>query len=562
MVLEPHPGLSLAAWRFPGLWRWGALLCLALAVTLEPGLRAGTFARTSGAVERLERLGQYAAAEDMLDRALASRSLNRRQRQHLEFARERLSRIRQDYRLTSRELFRALGESVRDLTEAEFERWTSEGRFDGRNIDGVLRFANASARNLFFRYPDLAARRLSPQDTLPEQRAYLENALALQAAARASQQPYVLPKRFAITMTVRVVPGTVPAGQTLRAWLPVPRQSLPPEPGDRNAGFIRQNRVANRALPDESGVPRAPGFTAPMDADSSGIKTLQDEFHLLDSSSPVRHLGAPRSPIRSAYLEQPADADGGAVFWLKYAFTAHGISFDLDTAQVHRPRRLPHVLRPFVAEGPHVVFTERMRQLAWEIAGHETNPLRQARKFYDWISDHIQYSFAPEYSTVRNLGERCLTRRCGDCGMETFVFMTLCRLSGIPARWQSGWTIFPGAEDIHDWCEIHLAPYGWVPVDPYMGIYARQLATALEPDARRQLRDFYFGGLSQYRVIVNSDHCQALVPAKPSFRSDPVDFQRGELEAGGRNLYFDRFHYELTWEEIPAAQPSPEAAKP
>jgi hypothetical protein len=30
-----------------------------------------------------------------------------------------------------------------------------------------------------------------------------------------------------------------------------------------------------------------------------------------------------------------------------------------------------------------------------------------------------------------------------------------------------------------------------------------------------------------------------------------VDFQRGELEAGGHNIYFDHFDYELSAKEIP-----------
>ena len=486
--------------------RLTAHACLIL--VLAPELFAGAFTRTLTRAEQLERGGQFLAAETLLRQELARPGLSETQRQQLEFERERLSRLRREYRLTSRELLEALAQSVNGLTAAEFDRWISEGRFDGRRIDGTMRFANASARNLFFRYPDLAARRLAPPDTLPEQRAYLENALAIQGAARASHQPYVLPKRFEIKMTVLVAPNTAPTGQVIRAWLPVPRQY-----------------------------------------------PFQGPLQLLDSSSTVRQLAPAQSAIRSAYLEQPAEADGGAVFWLKYAFTAQGVSFDLDPDRVHRRRHLPPDLRPFVAEAPHVVFTEPMRQLAWEIAGYETNPLLKAKKFYDWVSDHIQYSFAPEYSTIRNLGERCLSRRYGDCGMEALVFITLCRVAGIPARWQSGWTIFPGAEDIHDWCEIHLDPYGWVPVDPYMGIYAKQCATGLQPDERRQLRDFYFGGVSQYRVTVNSDHCQNLVPPKRSFRSDPVDFQRGELETEGRNLYFDRFDYILSWEETPLTAP-------
>jgi transglutaminase-like putative cysteine protease len=191
-----------------------------------------------------------------------------------------------------------------------------------------------------------------------------------------------------------------------------------------------------------------------------------------------------------------------------------------------------------------------MRKLSNEIAGGETNPALLARKFYDWIARNIQYSYAVEYSTIRNLGEYCRVKGYGDCGQAAFLFITLCRLNGIPARWQSGWNTFPGFHTIHDWTEIYLAPYGWMPVDPYMGVFATRYAPALSPEQRRCVMDFYFGGLDQHRLSANSDHNQPLVPAKKSIRSDPVDFQRGELEWGENNLYFDQFTYKLAVREL------------
>ncbi len=150
------------------------------------------------------------------------------------------------------------------------------------------------------------------------------------------------------------------------------------------------------------------------------------------------------------------------------------------------------------------------------------------------------------------------------------MFIALCRLNGIPARWQSGWKLFPDETIIHDWAEIYLAPWGWVPVDPYMAVYATRYATSLSPEQRLDLRDFYFGGLDHYRMAVNCDHSQPLTPSKHSIRSDDVDFQRGELECGNRNLYFDQFTYGLTVQEsgvpsglLPAAgAPAPDGRAP
>ena len=89
-----------------------------------------------------------------------------------------------------------------------------------------------------------------------------------------------------------------------------------------------------------------------------------------------------------------------------------------------------------------------------------------------------------------------------------------------------------------------------MPVDPYMGIWAMRYANTLKPEQKREVRDFYFGGLDQYRMIANSDHSQALTPPKQTMRSDDVDFQRGELECGDKNIYLGRFSYNLTLKEV------------
>jgi transglutaminase-like putative cysteine protease len=206
-------------------------------------------------------------------------------------------------------------------------------------------------------------------------------------------------------------------------------------------------------------------------------------------------------------------------------------------------------LKPFLAEAPHVVFTPELRALSKRIIGGETNPAVQAKKFYDWIAENIKYSYALEYSTIRNISGYCLTKGYGDCGQEALLFMALCRLNGIPARWQSGWNLFPGAKSIHDWCEIYLEPYGWMPVDPYKGIWAMRYAVTLTSEQKREVRDFYFGGLDYYRMAANSGHNQTLTPPKNTFRSDNVDFQRGELEWGTNNIYFDQYNYELQIKE-------------
>jgi transglutaminase-like putative cysteine protease len=392
---------------------------------------------------------------------------------------------------------------VKNLTAEEYDRWLAEGRFESREIDGQRYFANTSVSNLYFRYPDLNTRRTPPKDTASVQKARLESCTAIRKAALAGKTPYVLPKRFHVTMTVTAKPTAAPAGEIVRAWLPIPRRY-----------------------------------------------SFQDDFALLSASPSVSRTDSNESPIRCVFLEQPAKQNAPTQFKIEYEYTTHAVSFDLKPGEVRPCDPNDPAVKGFTGEAPHVVFTPEMRALSQKIVGDETNPCLKAKKCFDWIAENIKYSFALEYSTIRNISDYCRAKGYGDCGQEALLFITLCRLNGIPARWQSGWDTFPGGKDIHDWSEIYLAPYGWVPVDPCMGVLAMRYGTALTPEQRRQMRDFYFGGLDQYRMAANCDHSQTLTPPKRSLRSDNVDFQRGELECGNKNIYFDQYSYNLTLKEV------------
>lgn len=484
-----------------------AALCrLVFALAVLPTM---SFARTDAALaeaERLELAGRFREAALTLSNALHQPGLSARQRAQLEFELDRLERIRKDFPLTREALFEQVRAGIRDVTPEEFERWLAEGRFDSRVIDGETRFMRSSLRNLFYRYPELEARRIKAPDPGPVERARLETCRAIARAAQAQRSPYVLPKRFHVEMIVTAKTNAAPEGALLRCWLPIPREF-----------------------------------------------PFQRDFKLLASDPPVKQINPPDSPIRAAYLEQRARGDAPTRFRIEYEYTACGVRFLMDPDAVRRADSKDRRLAPWLREAPHVEFTPEMRALSARIVGGETHPYRIAKRCYDWIASNIRYSLAIEYSTIRNISEYCRARGYGDCGQEALLFITLCRLNGIPARWQSGWNTFPNADDIHDWTEIWLDPYGWVPVDPYMGIWANQYVRTLGEAEKREIHEFYFGGLDQWRMAANRDHCQPLRPRKRAPRSDTVDFQRGELEWDKRNIYFDRFSYEFTVREIPAA---------
>lgn len=461
--------------------------------------------RVSPAVEtaaRLEEEGRFIEATVTLGEAIANQiaSPYPEIRKQLEFELDRLDRIRKDYSLTRDQLYESLRQSVKGLTAVEFDRWVAEGRFDRRMIDSVEYFMGSSRSNLFFRYPDVAARRVPPRDLSGFEASTWKAVRSIKQAAMERQASFVLPKTFRNTMSVAVRENAVPPGETVHAWLPVPR-------------------------------------TFPH----------QFSFKLLSASSPVT-LADQNSSIRSAFMMQKASPGKATEFRIEYEYTAFGVWFDLRPEVVlpYDPEDAEY--KKFTAEAPHVVFTENIRRLSDRLAGTEANPLVKAKSFYDWIADSIQYSYALEYSTIRNISEYCLTKRYGDCGQTALLFITLCRLNGIPARWQSGWFTMPGGKTIHDWTEIFVNPYGWIPVDPYMGVFATQYFAG-SGEQKKEIRDFYFGGLDQYRMAANGDHNQILTPLKKSMRSDDVDFQRGEVEYGGTNIYFDQYTYSLEVKE-------------
>ncbi|HMO27449.1 MAG TPA: transglutaminase-like domain-containing protein, partial [Tepidisphaeraceae bacterium] len=127
-----------------------------------------------------------------------------------------------------------------------------------------------------------------------------------------------------------------------------------------------------------------------------------------------------------------------------------------------------------------------------------------------------------------------------DCGVQSLLYISLCRAVGVPARWQSGGTTdtVKGA-NLHDWTEVYVEPWGWIVVDPSYG-------RKKHDDPR--VRDFYFGHVDRYRMVVNTDYGAPLVPPKQSLRSEPLDFQRGEVEIDGRNLYFNEWDYRARFE--------------
>lgn len=192
-------------------------------------------------------------------------------------------------------------------------------------------------------------------------------------------------------------------------------------------------------------------------------------------------------------------------------------------------------------EEPHIVFTPYLRLLAARITGGLTSPLEKARSIYDWVTQNVDYRFQPPYLLLDCIPDNVAKSLRADCGLFALLFVTLCRISGIPARWQSGLVVRPSHVGCHDWAQFYIEPEGWLWADCSFGSSARR-----EGDEGR--REFYFGNVDPWRMVANSAFFAPFAPEDEELREDPFDNQLGEMSVDGRGL--DRYGMDRTVELV------------
>jgi transglutaminase-like putative cysteine protease len=437
--------------------------------------------------------GQFKKATVQIDSLLQTGSLTGKDSAEAVYLKDLTHRIELDFAKNEEQVRSELERYYSSLTDSQTDAWEQTGALEVRRIDGQKRFFRNAVPNLFRIDSTEAKVKLKVDGPVVD---------ATREFCKSYDQKIVeskrsLTKHFEFTYTITVKPNAVPCGQVVRCWLPFPRLSEP-----------RQDDVKL-------------------------ISTSQKDFQLAVNKDNLQ---------RSLYMEQVARQDSPAVFSYKASFDTHTQRVLLNPA-VAEPYDITNALyENYTAQRPpYIVFTDNIRKITSQIVGDETNPMLKAKKIFNWIDSNVPWASALEYSTFDNIPEYVLKYRHGDCGMQTLLFMTMARYAGVPAKWQSGWMIYPVELNLHDWCEVYFECIGWVPVDPSFG----RLDV---PD--ETVRNFYFGGYDGYRMIVNDGFSQPFTPAKKFPRSGPIDFQRGEVEWSGGNLYFDQWNYHMDIKEV------------
>ncbi len=432
---------------------------------------------------------------------------------------EIIRRIRLDFPLDAEQMLSKLRTAIPDATADDVRRWRDEGVLQHRVLDGQVRFFNTEPSNLFkfsqdararwHRTPQGAARAAAREKADREQVRHLTEIVH---AAEATGAVELAPVRHRVTCTIHVQPkpGRVRNGSLTRIWMVYPQEYRQ----QKDVRLVRSTPAVTTIAPNWDQAPRG-----------QRQRSLYFEQRITDPAAPIR---------------------AEAVFeWTVAAYCPR-----LDPARVLPYDTNSPLYREFTAERPpHIVFPPEMRAVAERETAGIANPLERARRLWLWVCRNMRYAYEVEYSTIPSLSLKALRTRRGDCGVQAMLFITLCRAAGIPARWQSGWETKPTGYTMHDWAEFYVEPWGWLPADPSYG---------LQDSDDPRVHEFYFGHLDPYRCIVNLDYCCPLIPPKESFRSEPVDFQRGEVEIDGQNVYYDEWSctFRVEWlDGVPAQRP-------
>lgn len=466
---------------------WGIIIMTGRTKAIEITGGIPPTAKLPPAIMALVQKGEYTKAQAQIKELLKreEKTMPMVLRLRLLYEIERLDRVRQDFKLEQVELLRQIKEKIKDATMEDIERWENMGFFDFRLIDGKKLYFNRSLANLFKLSQEARQRGKWKRDESDKQKR-IELMKKIMATARSERRQFVLPQRYHVEMTITVTTGTVPAGEEIRCWLPFPREN-------------------------------------PLHRDISLLSTFPAKYY----------LAPPEQLQRTIYFARPALKDKPTTFGVSYEYTCYASYVDVDPKKVKPYDTNSDVFRTYTAERPpHLKFTPALKRLAKEIVSDETNPYLKAKRIYGWVTENIRYTYAIEYSTIENISQYCSDNMRGDCGIQGLLFIALCRISGVPARWQSGWT----TSNMHDWAQFYVEPYGWLYADPSKAITATD-----EPE----IRWFLFGNIDNLRLVANNDYSMEFDPPKWYFRSEPVDFQRGELEWRGGNLYFDKWDYDM-----------------
>ena len=430
--------------------------------------------------------GDVEGAVRLLDKRLALDTLPKALRYCLMAEREMILRRGEDYPYTKEEAMALVRKHIADFSEEEFEDRVDAGKIGWIYLNGERRFFNRFFQSMCKSEPAFGIRAGVKLPGVESAGKGSAGEGRLERSARLMREKGHLSNRIRIRAGVRMKDEVFEPGMFVRAHLPIP------------AACEQQSEIViEKIFP-------AGGKIAPEDAPQ---RTVCWEMQLTENQE----------------------------FYVEYSYVHTARYHDVERMQREGLSKTCAQPDFFTGEeAPHILFTPYIRELTEELTRGVTEPLEKARRFYDFITLNMKYTFMPAYFGLENIAETCGRNFTGDCGVFALLFLTLCRCAKIPACWQSGLTAEPDFCGAHDWVRFYVEPYGWLYADPSYG-------TAAVRAEKEERRRFYFGNLDAYRMVANNAFQAPFTIEKEHWRTDPYDNQLGEMETGDRGLRYGEF---------------------
>lgn len=410
---------------------------------------------------------------------------------------ELMRRIRIEFPYSEEQIKEKLAKAGYDTSDEKMRYWESKRYLEMRPIDGERRYFKEAAANLPRLDPELRPNRVVSEYDKQNTKLRHENCERIINESTTLGQ-LTQGRKNVFTCVATIPANTIPEGETIRYWAPFPRESC----------------------------------------------ARQQDVKLVKADGDVWKLSPKEDLQRTLYMEKKAVKDQDTVFEFSFETTSYAQYFaQEELIKAVKPYdENSEVYKTYTAEYlPHMIKTDAMKKWAEEIVGDETNPVKKVSLLFDKIDSLYPWASSNEYGTMPCIPEYVIREGHGDCGMLTLLLVSACRCVGVPAKWQSGWTMRPTSDvcGMHDWGEVYYEGVGWVPIDMSYGL--------LNND-NPLIRNFYKSSFDQYRLVINDSIGRPFFIPKRFFRSEPVDLQKGEMEWDGGNIYFNKWSFEITCE--------------
>ena len=167
-----------------------------------------------------------------------------------------------------------------------------------------------------------------------------------------------------------------------------------------------------------------------------------------------------------------------------------------------------------------IAITDEVNKIASEIkktSSNPNNPYLLAKDVFYWVMDHMLYALVPSLNRERgvthilanpfNINKRVYYK--GDCGSYSFLYNSILRALGIPARMVvGGWSF--ATNQHHAWSEILIPGFGWIPVDVSAAdVFRYDEGEEINKLGRKsfnvfpQIKDpiYFYGNIDPYRFV-------------------------------------------------------------